>query len=1420
MIVISGGKLYRGKLEQGLREEIRMKIYLFGIEIVKGMEESLCPGSCLSSVFPIQPPLDTLNETKAECKGIFGETVVQLFIKPLMIESKLQWFKLVKSAASVASLKASSTEIPRAIAESSIHHRIDSNGSENPFEISRSVKQKTQQRSNRMIEDISVEEKPLRIAGVFGGESRRGQKTSLDSKPFVAISKVEDFQNKLKEEMKRIELKYQGNQAIALKTMSQESFHETNSTITITNSNMRKKIDSLLTEWNEQSELRTSPKQSKYDTIRKLIEGQHPNSGASKQLTDRYPQSRELNSNAKNLEQKFEALDKKAKLAMIKANLNKIDSRPTDTISNKETIEYEFSDGDFSEADVLDHRLRSPTYDPELNFQKSSRNEMIEEVKEESDRNESVIYYSKGSSLKDLREHVFSHASYQAIQDDEFDYQINEIGFEEVNGPRHSRQAYQSHESQETQKHSFEDMKLFAQVLNQKVTLIMRIKRRNAWRAFIDNLISNYIQAAEEEKVEQCHEILRLLACEIKREAGLGLLRIIRKMQTIVKVEQLGIILQEKIELTQKREAFEQIYEASVEPEANNLLDSASIRKVLIIAKTIVQQKRYLALHKVFGMIRQISEDKKIQTKKMISCLLSIEKRMNKSQMKRTLGDLASVARLGRMVTAFENQIKAICMIRLNQYKQDRSFLACTASDITVVRDDSMEISKSRFDKKFILVQYLSNAPGQSRREEEKVEGLTRNKRHLHQNTLEDIRNELSHMQGRRLDDYSGFSKKSDHSKGPPQESSPKGSKIKSFSPESVEKTVDHPKPFTSERLNLLVENAGIKEGVKSGAPTPKSEASYHSSKMRSAEIQEKLIEIQLIDDDKKNGQQRGSVAANADLPPLDKFKKQFKTEEIQAKRYSFDSDAKEQSKFKQNPKLITEDVEFGAKREAPVSPKVQIHTIVFRERDSVQVEDTIADEIKSEPPAKNLIIEERKELLQADAGVGPELSLPSLIKNIKSNFTELQKIYQQGSTVIEADSDQKRKPTETSAEEFTWPDKQFQQGFNFISGNESKSRMVPNEKPECINRGNRLLSSPSQQEDNDIQFKDDSVNRETKAGPITVNQNEFEPIVDAKDTDRVENPNQEPKLPLGYTKTQLSFRSFFKKLEKPGPDNKTKPVSASMAPDKGNDSLLKLISPLKQPSFNEYSLGVFGKTQEKSAKKTTANLNKIFKTATSRTESPNFRHKSNSLVDRLQKHISSPLDSNKKPAATPKSRETSTTSVKAARALKKPTGHIDAKSRMLESKSRENFRSRISENKHSVPLQTDRKPPIKIKDSSRSRPEHSTDVKKYESERSANRPPAIPKSTPKGNPIGSQLSNQSIDAATNKKSVARLNSSMKSNRTCSAKSDSSRKLDNSNEDYRRRYDQVRGQLKASNNYVKIADVRRQYNSRGKSPGY
>jgi hypothetical protein len=1422
LIVVTKSKLYRGKFELGLREEIKMKSYFFEFETYMGIEEASPTGSCLSLLFIVRSLDDRPIEGKHDSKVAFGESKVYSHSKNLSIEAKIQWFKLSKPVSMLHSSKGLPQEMLKSPQDSVNHFRKKSIGSETPLDISLNAKSRSQQRTKTLTQVHAPHDNSSRIAALFSGEPNKGQKQLTESQPFVTIAKVEDFQNKLKEELKKIELRHQGKLSGVGKGVPNESFHDTNSSITIASSQIRKKIDTMLGEWSDQGASKQAPKQSKYEAIRQLIDGVTCSTTASRLPTDRHFPSANQQPPVLQPSQIPEQIDKKAKLALIKANLNKIETRPMDLVSNKETIEYEFSDGEFSDPDQGDAKFKGLDDDKDINFNKGRYNHMIEEVQEESERLASMVCPSKQNSHLEAENVEADLNTQNIIQDEVFDYQVNEVEFEDTEGSRDRRGAHRNCEPDSPPGHSMEEMRLFAQVIDQKITLILRIKRRNAWRLLLDRLEQLYVASIEAEKTEQCQEILIMLALELRRKAGWELLDITKGIQHLVRVENFGYFIQEKIENSEKRSAFEQLLEAAEEDEGT-LLDPIAVRKVLIIAKTIIHQKRYLLFHKVFGQIKKMSEDKKLRTRRLASSLGAIEKKFNRWLLASSFGRLQLQSKLTAMVNAFERQCKATCLGKFYQFKQDRSFLACTESDITLVRDDSMEISKSRFEKKFHLNQYLGTLASHGRAsEDEKAFGFQRNKRQLHQNTLEDIRNELSHMHGRRLEDYSGFSKKSDQSKGKPGATSTE-TKGRSKSPMSEDKHSKINKVFSNDKLVKLVANGGIPEPGDRQAALSQADPSSISHRPRSTGLQEKLIEIQLIDDNPKEDLPRQTSPDARDLPPLDRFRKQFKTEEAPGSRYDIDEEENfnfdirpTDSEMKENPHIHT----FGPPKVSPKSDMDAPQARPIRHSPTDNPDEAEVDLGSREKQGKS---QENKEYLSINGGLERDGSLPNLIQNIKSNFSELQKIYQLAATQPD-DQPAQTKVTEPSSEDTGNVDKKFQAGFNFISGQETANskhtvKKAIGQKSEYLKKDLQVSSSPKAVDKKSNMSRDDSRTRGGKDSSLRPKLENSELVSPHDNPDELHEPSSNGQLPLGFTKTQLSFRSFFKKLEKGHNDKSSKPVSASMVADKGNESLLKLISPMKQPPANEYSFKTASKSHEKDAKKSAGSLSKLVRlTKDVPVPSPALPKKSNSLIERVQNHIRSPPDSTKKDLRRQASREGSQTSAKTPYSVQKPAARKALSTKHLQSESKELFKSTLSSKKNVVPATSDRKPPIKIKDNSRSHLEISSGIKKHKSERSPNRPPLIPKQIQKQQLASSQLSNQSIDNLGLKKSSARLNTSIKSNRTTSAKSDSSRRLDNSNEGYKQRYQEVRGQLKSSSNYVKIADARKQYRTREESP--
>ena len=208
---------------------------------------------------------------------------------------------------------------------------------------------------------------------------------------------------------------------------------------------------------------------------------------------------------------------------------------------------------------------------------------------------------------------------------------------------------------------------------------------------------------------------------------------------------------------------IDQIEESSVTLEQQHLpstrLDDLSIKKILIVTKTLVTQRVYMYTHELFGGIRRRSDQKKRRSSQFIQRIMHSKHKFDKKMLRVTFDRLAAFAALSRMIKIYSRQLLQEYLYCLRQFNQDKDLLACTASEITL-RDDSIEMSKKQSAKKFQLAQYIQTHLNPTLRgdREDKASKERRSKDHQ-QNTLEDIRNELSEMQGRKLEDYSGFSR-------------------------------------------------------------------------------------------------------------------------------------------------------------------------------------------------------------------------------------------------------------------------------------------------------------------------------------------------------------------------------------------------------------------------------------------------------------------------------------------------------------------------------------------------------------------------------------------------------------------------------------------------------------------------------------
>lgn len=188
-------------------------------------------------------------------------------------------------------------------------------------------------------------------------------------------------------------------------------------------------------------------------------------------------------------------------------------------------------------------------------------------------------------------------------------------------------------------------------------------------------------------------------------------------------------------------------------------LDDLSVKKILIATKTLVTQKIYINYHDFFARVRKRSEQRRRKGPIFSQKVLGSLQKFNLREQKYSFLLIKLFSNLRNMVSIIDSRLEEVAFMRLRQFYQDRELLACTASEITI-RDDSLDLGKKQSAKKFQLAQYIQthlNPTLRSDSVEDKVKE-SRN-REQHHNTLEEIRNELCDLNDRRLEEISGFSK-------------------------------------------------------------------------------------------------------------------------------------------------------------------------------------------------------------------------------------------------------------------------------------------------------------------------------------------------------------------------------------------------------------------------------------------------------------------------------------------------------------------------------------------------------------------------------------------------------------------------------------------------------------------------------------
>ena len=1418
LILIGGKRIYRGKFDLTIKDEQRMQSFVHSHDFISSQQYSVVSSTCLSSSLVVNTHPGKSYTHQATVKGRLSLSEIQYSIENMTPDQSTQWLKLTKIVPSFIETKHSGMGESKFHIDLSIKRQPSYNQPESRLDTGKTGRTISNSRLHRQSESQSNDRHLSRVSSGVCLDDRPADQSIAERRQLTGIARVEDFQSKLKQQMKHIEQRYNHPEEPVGRLNASDLLQETQSTILAPSGQLKRQIDSILSEWQDTSFSRQSPKRSKYESIRMLIEGKSyppPTEGLLKQESSltRINSSTPLNDSV---------LDKKAKFDKIKASLNKINGQPMDMMSNKETIEYELSDGDFSEGDRPDVAERQ--YPEEIAEEAENWNSRLEnEVDHDDVKREpkDVFHVNEQPSHVDIQ---LDNEDYK-FDVQEQDYNTDGIGASDLylNDTNRSRIVAHRYTKDESHKVGHKDnLRLFCQVLDQKVNLIIRVKRRNVWRAFLEGLRSSYLESMDDEKSGQCQEILTMLALDMKRQVGRQIYESMVEFRQYVHLDRAIYLSKSLWEYFKKRQAMEVLFELTYEEQVSRL-DVGSIRKVLIVTKTIVHQKRYITFHQVFGKIRKISEERRLQIKPMISALLAIQKRLNFDNIGWALGHFQLNSKFVGFTRAFENQMKFNVLSKMCQFNFDRSLLGCTASDITLVRDESMEISKGRYEKKFHLVQYIQSQLGSGHNlQGDRANRFARLRREKQHNTLEDIRNELSQMHGRKLDDYSGFSKKSDQSKAPVQVSSFEKPKKAPVAPPSPKKN-DPNKVFSNEKLIMLVANAGIQDIKHKREASLKAEQSYDESRPRSSGVQERLIEIKLIDDNAKrlSSRRHSTTDRNGDtdsrhelgtgacyrtqedrLPAIDQISD---IDPINFRLSSNEMTARLRDSQDLSDRKSPADL-FGVFDQRPV-----IDHDGYERVSDVRNEDQVPDIAEDRP---------QREYLRINSGLIKDGSTPNLIENIRTNFNELQKIYQQASEVPD-NLESIKKPSEHSLDEASWPVNKLPQGYNFIEMKPKDPELHP-AKESLKNRLrtlNRSILSTDKSRDSIkkksqiFEKSSDVIKSSSKSKALSHSKRENNQLTISKlqsnsKFDHHPDPEQ--------TKNNPNFRNFFKKLDKNSKAPIKHPVSSPSAGGRLPDSIVKYMSPSKHQASSEYALKTVIGSDEKANAKSTNRLAHTVNSLAGIKSSYETGIKSSSLIDRLQQHIKSPSNNDKQHLSKSIVKNHSSSINKTNNSAMKPELNSADKNRPSGLKRGEFATSSFIERSEYMVDSAAKKPAIKIKDRYNKSLSNTSANKLYASERSPYRPPLIPKVSQTNNLVSSQLSIRSRENSQKVKNHIQLNTSAKSNRTLSAMSDTSKRLDNSNDGYRERYQDVKTSALRGNNYGRIADARKRYNSRDK----
>lgn len=1253
-----------------------------------------------------------------------------------------------------------------------------------------------------------------------------------------SMVRAEEFQSKLKQEMKKIEQKHkhQLNQTQLVASFgSNDSVHEQPSMLTAGGQRARKQRDHILEAWPEEKlgEDHETIRTKKMNLIRSLINGRQAESPAEQNSSDPLP-----------VAQASCKLDKKLKIAQIKENLNRIEVIPSELVSYKDTIDYELSDNDLSETEPLEFRTT-------LNLNVPVTGSL-----------ESAGYHQPDKFTRESLQVVYPKALAKPFEKDKASESLVEKVQANPEPPTLHTPA-KAH-----LKKTEEQTRDFLVLLDKKVTLIARVKRRVHLKKFFSTIKLIYSEAVEKEKTEQSHEILKLLSnqyfaycMETFRETVLQITFLVNSAAANNEEDQgqeeerhsgqpeeaqefegtdsqagSNPECQSPDAMRSERETAEaaanpqqdqnpaelarpEPAEASVdsrenkdletdinqqspekpEPVQQSRLDEFRVRRLLIITKTLLFQKLYILHHEFFAALRAQAEQKKKRTKSFVSRVEQAKKSLDTKHLKYCMHRVFAFAKIRALLGAFTKQCKHEYFGALRQFNHDRSLLACTASEISMVRDESLDISHRKPDSKYHLARYINShfiQTDPSQGDKARARGRNTNP----QNTLEEIRHELSELNSKKLEEISAISRRSDGSRQPEPRPPAKSVSDRDGSAARL---------FSNDKLKTLTDGwHGSTEPLRLPPTRSKSESFQAANSLSPGD---NLIDIQFAPPPPAPGEESVKPKKHDELEPqggaimFETFKKGSGT----------DLDLRRSARFGENS--VAEALQWDLAK-PPLAAFNQIEEEALNE--SVRQLEKLSELFKKKTPGQETKKQEHhffNQNTQAAQSTAARLGAASQLAHIEKNLEQVEQIIRHSEEPHEASEKNEQSFPKEPSDDVAWAKVHFHQGLNFLDKPpawkqaDAHQTVQPKKEPVAKHGPQRdSRSRPVSKERVSETPKHQSAERRAQ-----------ETSRDAQNPKKPALLGREGKPPLAYSKTQESFRNFFKKLDSDKKDRERGDSASRAPPDNLEVSPLDVTGQDPRPT-NEAPLPHSRERTPRGSKSKPQSLTPSNKLKSgkihagpvvqSAKELP-VRPASGSLADRLERiiHDKQAPQTSKNPIRAELSQQSSIFSPDITGVFRNTVSSEKIRSSHQKKQPMESLADRISSGSNS------KKPAIKIR----------AELAQNRSIRASGSPmksksglgalqkshPNLPSRPEKPQKLPDKNRLQSGGRKSSKEtSRERYLQSAKSVRAASGRSEASKKLDTSNDGFKERYAAVRGELKKSS-YIKIADSKRAYQS-------